>query len=301
MRKKVLSLSLVFVMMFSCVPAQAANIHDENLEAKIFSGSIAEKTGSEVTSVTEETDDQYITKIYVDNVLQQRAIADKNSTLTILEMYNENGNLESRSEYNLSKNVRDVDFSNKPALTAELIPTDDFDIYNRYRTDYVYQGAIMYGDTYTMAHELSKNFRYEGHMLQFGLGTAVSLVVSALLLYFGGEITVEAIKELGIATAAGVLVDSLSSEVCFTKYRIVTRVYFNNIYTVNAGNTYDKVIVRAGAGGNDHYTTGYYGYDIVSGWASYCCSNGAVAFQDKYITHTNPNLKLPLTSIPYNG
>lgn len=301
MKKKVLSLLLVFAMMFSCVPAQAANSHDENSEATVFSGSIAERTGSEVTSVTEETDDQYITKIYVDNVLQQRAVANKNSTLTILEMYDENGNLESRDEYNLSENVSDVDFANRPAQAAELIPTDDFDIYKRYRTDYLYQGAIMYGDTYTMAHELSESYRYEGHMLEFGAGTAAGLIVSALLLYFGGEITVAALRDLGISTSAGVLVDYLCSEVCFTKYRVVTKVYFDDIYTVNAGNTYDKVIVRAGAGGNDHYTTGYYGYDIVSSWASYCCSSGAVAFQDKYVMQNNPNLRLPLTSIPYNG
>lgn len=301
MKKKMLSLFLVFAMMFSCVPAQAANVHDENSEAMVFSGNIEERTGSEITSVTEETDDQYITEIYVDNALQQRAIANKNSTITILEMYDENGNLESSSEYNLSENVSDVDYSNKPAPTAELIPTDDYDIYKRYRTDYLYQGAVMYGDTYTMAHELSESYRYEGHMLEFGAGTAVGLVVSALLLYFGGEITVAALRDLGISTSAGVLVDYLRSEVCFTKYRVVTKVYFDDIYTVNAGNTYDKVIVSAGAGGNDHYTTGYYGYDIVSSWASTCCSNGAIAFHDKYVTGNNPNLALPITSIPYHG
>lgn len=42
-------------------------------------------------------------------------------------------------------------------------------------------------------------------------------------------------------------------------------------------------------------------YDVVSSWASTCCSNGAVAFQDKYVTGKNPNLTLPLKSIPYYG
>ena len=127
------------------------------------------------------------------------------------------------------------------------------------------------------------------------------MIVSVLLLHFGGEITIAALKDLGIATIAGVLVDSLNSEVCFTKYRVVTKVYFDDIFTVNAGKTYDKVIVNTAAAGGYHYTTEYYGYDIVYDWASYCCSSGAVAFQDKYVTQRNPSLRLPITSIPYNG
>lgn len=301
MEKKMLSLLVTLAMVFSCVPAQALDVHDDSLEPVVFSGRMVEELGSEVMSITEETDDQYITEVYVDNILQQRAIANKESTITILEMYDENGDLELSSTYNLSENVSDIDLTNRPASAAELIPTDDFDIYKKYRTDYLYQGNILYGDTYTMAHELSESFRYEGHMLEFGVGTAVGVVVSALLLYYGGEFTVAALRDLGIATGAGVLTDYLLSEVCFTKYRVITKAYFDDIYTVNAGNTYDKVVVRAGASGNDHYTTGYYGYDIVDSWASYCCSNGVVAFQDKYVTLHNPNLKLPITSIPYYG
>jgi len=303
MKKKMLSLFLGVAMLFSCIPAQAAEIHSEEQEVTTFSGTTREETGAEITSITEETEDQYITEIYVDNILQQKAIANKNSAITILEMYDENGELESRSEYDLSENVHDVnvDLTSEPSPVAELNPTDDFDIYQRYRTDYLYQGRILYGDTYTMAHELSDRYRYESHTLIYGAGTAAGVIVSVLLLHFGGEITIAALKDLGIATIAGVLVDSLNSEVCFTKYRVVTKVYFDDIFTVNAGKTYDKVIVNTAAAGGYHYTTEYYGYDIVYDWASYCCSSGAVAFQDKYVTQRNPSLRLPITSIPYNG
>ena len=305
MMKKVLSFVLTVVMVMSMSVTAFAAGNDVKIQK--FESTIIDKNGEELTSVVQETKDSYIIEIYCDGTLDHRVTTDKQTGKAILDTYR-NDKKVSRQNYDLKEHLKaialDMETENfVPSIEplAELFPTKEFNIVKSYRTDYVYNGKILYGNTKTMASELSSSNRYEGHMLQFSKGTAVGLVVSALLAAYGGAITVTVLAELGIPVAAGVLVDTISQKVCFTKYRVVTKVWFDNIHTVYAGKTYDKVLVTAAAGGGVHYSTGYYGYDIIDSWASTCCSSGAVAFSDKYITGHNKNLQLPVTSIPYNG
>jgi len=301
MKKKMMSLALAVVMCLSlCVPAFATDNINGTVQPEIRA-TVADENGNVISSVTRETDSDYIVEIYSGGYMSQKATTNKATKITELEMFDNQENIISEQTYDLKEHVSPVAQEDILAPMMELEPTDSFDIYGRYRTDYTYNGSILYGDTYTMAHELSSSYRYESHMIQFSAGTAVGVVLSVLIAYYGGAITIATIGEIGLPTAAGVLVDYVRTTVCFTKYRVVTKVYFNGTYTVNAGNTYDKVLVAAGTGGSMHYSTDYYGYDIINSWASYCCSSGVLAFRDKYVTGAKPNLSLPITSIPYNG
>lgn len=287
--KKIISLVLTLAMFICCVPTGVLAAEVENSGEFLYD--------------MEETATQIITTAYKDGVMIQRATTNKETTETVLELFD--GDTVTVEYYTLNDHIKDVDLASIPDPAMEFEPTYSYDIYKRIRTDYLYQGAIMYGDTYTMAHETSRADRYEGHTLQFSAGTAASVIYNAmkvaLKLAAGVTISQAMLIELGFEIAGGVLIDSITTTVCFTKYYVSTKVYFNGTLTVHANNTYSDIIVAAGAGGVDHYSSGLLGYDVVSSWASTCCSNGAVAFQDKYVTGHNPDLALPITSIPYYG
>lgn len=287
--KKIMSLVLTLAMFICCIPTGALAAEVEN--------------SGEILYDMKETATQIITTAYKDGEMIQRATTNKETTETVLELYD--GDTVTIEYYTLNDHIEDIDLASIPDPAMEFEPTYSYDIYKRIRTDYLYQGSIMYGDTYTMAHETSRADRYEGHTLQFSKGTAASVIYNALKvalkLAAGVTISQAMLVELGFEIAGGVLIDSITTTVCFTKYYVSTKVYFNGTLTVHANNTYSDIIVAAGAGGVDHYSSGLLGYDVVSSWASTCCSNGAVAFQDKYVTGNNPNLALPITSIPYYG
>lgn len=300
--KKILGVVIIIAMIFSqAISAMAIEIPNS---VNAFQGTIVDDYGNVITSIVTETMNENIVEVYCNGSIDHRVVTNKATGEAILEKMNE-GIIISTNTCDLNSYVEPVmptlkveEFGPVIEPLVELIPATDFSIEKLYPTDYVYNGSILYGETDTSAYELSEAYRYEGHMLQFSAGTAVGIVLSVLLAYYGGAITVKTLGELGIPAVAGTLIDSFMQEVCFTKYRVVTKASFASVLTVYAGKTYDKVLVTAGAGGNDHYSTGYYGYDIVDNWASTCCNYGAAAFSEKYITQHNPNLSLPITSIP---
>lgn len=305
--RRIIALSLCMSLLLCCVPAYAAETNDNNV-TNGTTYSYTDENGDVITSTTIETPTGYVVNIYVNGELTQHATTDIDAEETTLTMYEDGTPILANETYDLNAFVSDVTIESEEIIgdhiaepAVELFPTTSYDIYNRYRTDYLYQGSILYGDTYTRGYEISRQNRYEDHYFEFGIGTAASVVLSALLLKYRGALTLKSLLDLGVSTSAGVLIDTWATTACFTEYSVSTKVYFDDIYTVIATNIYDKVIVAAGAQGIDHYTTDYYDYDIIWSWSSYCCSSGAVAFYDKYISGNNPSLTLPIRSIPYYG
>lgn len=302
--RKILCVVLIFTLVFAQCATAVANTNNYLINNE-YQGTIVDVDGNVLTSVIKETINEYIVEIYCNGKLDNKSYVSKNNHTAVLEQYDDNI-LVSTSVYDLDDFVKPIEpkvevMNTGEAITpmAELVPTDDFTIENRYITNYMYKGSILYGYTKSMAKELSPSYRYEEHRISLTRGTAASVLIGILLSYFIGGITLITLAELGIPVAAGVLIDSVDNDFCFTKYRVVTKVWFDDILTVNAGNTYDKVLVKASAGGGVKFSSSYYGYDIVNSWASTCCGNGAAAFSDKYITASKPNLALPLTTIPY--
>lgn len=76
-------------------------------------------------------------------------------------------------------------------------------------------------------------------------------------------------------------------------------------FGVSAVAAYDEVLVSEMTDANNvkhtYYADDMYGYDIVWSQSSYAASGCAKAFSDKYITGNYPDLKLPITSLPYYG
>lgn len=255
-------------------------------------------------STFEIYDGAYHICVFVNDVLTQQAITNIETGEGVLSLFDASSRSSSDEiHYNLSDYVKEIPVS----PTSEIIPSETYSITGRYRTDYTYQGSILYGDTKTAAYETGG--RYYGRVLNFSAGDVVALVLSALAGYFTGDgkVTIATLGALGIPVVGGKIVDHFTKEVYYTNFKVATRVYFDGIYTANVYQMYDKVLVSIDAvvdeqgGKSTHYADDYYGYDIVASFSRYAATASSLAFYEKYGIGTNPDLKLPITSIPYTG
>ena len=300
MVKKFTSLVLALIMCLSlCVPTLALNNQQNGDDLEVV-----DSLGNKMRSTFEIYDGAYHICVFVNDVLTQQAITNIDTGKGVLKLFDDS--FRSSPEeiyYDLSDYVEEILVS----PTSEIISSETYSITGRYRTDYTYQGSILYGDTKTAAYETGG--RYYGRVLNFSAGDAVALVLSALAGYFTGDakVTIATLEALGIPVVGGKIVDHFTKEVYYTNFKVATRVYFDGIYTANVYQMYDKVLVSLDAveeeqGGNyTHYADDYYGYDIVDSFSRYAATASALAFYEKYGIGTNPDLKLPITSLPYTG
>lgn len=300
MAKKFTSLVLALIMCLSlCVPTLALNNQQNGDDLEVV-----DSLGNKMRSTFEIYDGAYHICVFVNDVLTQQAITNIETGEGVLNLFDASSRSSSDEiHYNLSDYVKEIPVS----PTSEIIPSETYSITGRYRTDYTYQGSILYGDTKTAAYETGG--RYYGRVLNFSAGDVVALVLSALAGYFTGDgkVTIATLGALGIPVVGGKIVDHFTKEVYYTNFKVATRVYFDGIYTANVYQMYDKVLVSIDAvvdeqgGKSTHYADDYYGYDIVASFSRYAATASSLAFYEKYGIGTNPDLKLPITSIPYTG
>ena len=94
--------------------------------------------------------------------------------------------------------------------------------------------------------------KYSGKSISFGAGTAVSIIIAAVGVFLGGEITIATfVKAFGTVIVEGAIVDMITGEVCFSTQKvryapvingknIFTDAYITKRYTI----TYDKITGR---------------------------------------------------------
>ncbi len=300
MAKKFTSLVLALIVCLSlCVPTLALNNQQNGDDLEVV-----DSLGNKMRSTFEIYDGAYHICVFVNDVLTQQAITNIDTGEGVLKLFDDSfRSSPDEIHYNLSDYVKEISIS----PTSEIIPSETYSITGRYRTDYTYQGSILYGDTKTAAYETGG--RYYGRVLNFSAGDTVALVLSALAGYFtgNGKVTIATLGALGIPVVGGKIVDHFTKEIYYTNFKVATRVYFDGIYTANVYQMYNKVLVSIDAveaeQGIDsvHYSDDYYGYDIVASFSRYAATASSLAFYEKYGIGTNPDLKLPITSIPYTG
>lgn len=101
MIKKLTSLALALVMCLSlCVPALAANNVRNTLRPEVRA-TIAEEAGNVISSVTHETDSEYIVEIYIGEYMRQKATTSKATKITELVLFDNQGNIISEQIYDL--------------------------------------------------------------------------------------------------------------------------------------------------------------------------------------------------------
>lgn len=302
--KKLIAMAVTFAMLLSLsVPAFAVGANDV-IHHEIYGNTFIDAAGNEIESVVSETDTQYIVRLYVNGVLDSTTVSNKDTWETTVVSFENDG--VASEEYDLHDYVElIVDDPSSIAPNSDIETSSSYSISNRYRTDYLYQGDILYADTLTAAYEISTRNRHNETILNFSQGDAVGLVIAALCGAFGGTFGVGLAVSLGLPILGTKVVDGFTRSVWMTDFRVSTKVYFDGIYTGLIGQTYDEVLVSEMTDANNvkhtYYADDMYGYDIVWSQSSYAASGCAVAFSDKYITGNNPNLRLPITSLPYYG
>lgn len=302
--KKIIAMVVTFAMLFSLSAPAFAVEADSVTHHGFYGDTYVDAHGNEIESVISETDTQYIVKLYVNGILDSTTVSDKN-TWEAMVVSVENGEITS-AEYDLHDYVElIVDDLPGVAPASEIETSTSYSISNRYRTDYLYQGDILYADTLTAAYEISTRNRHNETILNFSQGDAVGLIIAALCSAFGGTFGVGLAVSLGLPIIGTKVVDGFTRSVWMTDFRVSTKVYFDDIYTGLISQTYDEVIVSEMTDANNvkhtYYADDMYGYDIIWSQSSYAASGCAVAFVDKYVTQNNPNLSLPITSLPYYG
>ncbi|WP_313527583.1 hypothetical protein [Anaerotignum sp.] len=303
--KKMLAIVLSFVVVFSTAATCFANNKSD-----VFYDS----DGNKIKSIVNETNDIIEVKLYVNGKLNQKAIVNLGTEEIFAEEYETNSSITLKSSQSkvdsLTHNYQISDFMS-PIEDAKNMDSEDnitkldevstksaldtssgFNILKTYRTDYLYRGNILKAETKTRAQELGKSYRYNKTEWNFTKGDLTSVVLGVAIATFGTWVTVAVLISLGLPIVGAKLIDGFKKSVCYTSFKVDTRVYCDNIYTANVSKTFNKVIVIG-----TEYNDDYYGYDIVSDFSSMAANKAAKAFNDKYITGNKPNLSLPITSL----
>lgn len=196
MAKTFTSLVLALIMCLSlCVPTLALNNQQNGDDLEVV-----DSLGNKMRSTFEIYDGAYHICVFVNDVLTQQAITNIETGEGVLNLFDASSRSSSDEiHYNLSDYVKEIPVS----PTSEIIPSETYSITGRYRTDYTYQGSILYGDTRTAAYETGG--RYYGRVLNFSAGDVVALVLSALAGYFTGDgkVTIATLGALGIPVVGG--------------------------------------------------------------------------------------------------
>ncbi len=304
--QKILSVVLSFVMVFSTTAICFANNKSD-----VFYDSDCNK----IKSIVNQANDIIEVKLYVNGKLNQKAVVNLGTEEIFAEEYNTTNSSttlkSSQSKvdsfthnYLISdfmspiegaKNMGSEDNitkSHEISTKSALDTSSGFNILKTYRTDYLYRGNILKAETKTRAQELGKSYRYNKTEWNFTRGDLTSVVLGVAIATFGTWVTVAVLISLGLPIVGAKLIDGFKKSVCYTSFKVDTRVYCDNMYTANVSKTFNKVIVIG-----TEYNDDYYGYDIVSDFSSMAANKAAKAFNDKYITGNKPNLRLPITSL----
>ena len=306
--KKFTSFILVFAMVINMLAISVFAAEDSSeINHGFYGGTYVDAAGNEIETEIQETDNQYIVKVYVNGILGSTTISDKTTWEATEITYEEGTPLATTHDLHdyleiVDEKIPDV----MPFGEIEETSSTSYSIINRYRTDYLYKGEILYADTKTAAYEPSIRNRHEETILNFTAGDGVGLVISVLCNAFTFTgFTVGTLIGLGLPVLGAKITDSFTRKVWKTDFVVKTKVYFDGIYTGLISKTYTDIMVSEITKPNEERETYYiddlYGYDIVWDQASNAASGCAVAFSDKYITGHNPDLRLPITSLPYYG
>ena len=306
--KKFTSFTLAFAMVVNMLAVCVFAANDSPEINHGFYGEIyVDTAGNEIETEIKETDNQYIVKVYVNDILDSTTISDKTTWEATEITYEEEEPIATTYDlHDYLEIVYEETSGEMPLGEIENTSSTSYSIINRYRTDYLYKGDILYADTKTAAYEPSIQNRHQETILNFTAGDGVGLVISVLCNAFTFTgFTVGTLIGLGLPVLGTKVADSFTRKVWKTDFVVKTKVYFEGIYTGLISQTYTDVMVSEITKPNNERETYYvddlYGYDIVWGQSSYAASGCAVAFSDKYITGHNPNLKLPITRLPYYG
>ena len=301
---KLISFSLALVMMVNMCAINAFALESEPIIHHDYVGDVfIDDDGNIIETKTSETATEYIVDQYINGELDNTVITDKETWEAVMTTY---GDTEEISIYNLHDFAEIIpDNGQIPAPNGSIDWSSSYTISKDFNTDYLYKGQILKAQTLTAAYEPSISTRHNETILNFSKGDKVSLLVSLLLAAFGGAIGIGVAASIGLPVLAGKFTDGFTRPVWQTDLKVSTKVYFDNVYTGLISNTYREVIVSEARDANGvlhtYYADDCYGYDIIMDSSSYAASGCAVAFVDKYITQNNPNLRLPITSLPYYG
>lgn len=298
-KKKTAKLIGIFLILSMAVSVIQVNVLAYVSPLHDTSDVYIDKNGDKITSQIIEDNDKVTVKIFINGELDHVVITDKHTMLAEITTYSQDNLLNMR----LNTSKTQVDLNSLVTDTADadiapygtLEPTYSFTISNRIRTDYSYNGSVLYADCSSKAYEQGESYRYNGKILQLSAGTAVGTVLSIIAAYFtGGAWTVATVASIGIPVVGGVIADYYTSEVCYTLYRVYTDAYINGIYMVYGYTVYNKVLVNVDASGI-FYTDDYYGYNIIRSHAEQCAYYAGNHFYEKFISCSKPNLSLPVT------
>ncbi|MCI8513431.1 MAG: hypothetical protein HFI93_02195 [Lachnospiraceae bacterium] len=242
-----------------------------------------------------EADNWRRVQVYIDGVLSDETVTDKNTGEMEVTVYE--GNTSKVSKCYVSDFVQDVsdeELNQNTAVPFGVInPTSTYTYYNTTNTNYTYNGSILKATNYYRAYEIGN--RTGGKRLTISVGTVVSTAVSLLIgLVPGAEaITIKTLISMGVSISAGVVADYFVSDVSYTTMRIYVKTVFNGIDTAIGYRDFNRALVSISSGRvvllDDYYQTSIIGTVISS-----VAGRGAVAFSDKYITQSNPGLSLPI-------
>ena len=196
--------------------------------------------------------------MYQNNRIVQRAIADFSTGIIQYIQYNDldervlNNDVE---YYNISDLIKDnVEVLQKQDddISLTSFDTSGWALYGSYPKAGIYPNSRPCKLYYRNFDENPYDNKYSGKSISFGAGTAVSIIIAAVGVFLGGEITIATfVKAFGTVIVEGAIVDMITGEVCFSTQKvryapvinsknIFTDAYITKRYTI----TYDKITGR---------------------------------------------------------
>ena len=262
MRKYLLSILIVCICIsavMTCAPnvVHASGVNGEN-GAQEYSECFKDENGVDYYFTFRHCDNSNIVCLYQNNRIVQRAIADFSTGIIQYIQYNDldervlNNDVE---YYNISDLIKDnVEVLQKQDddISLTSFDTSGWALYGSYPKAGIYPNSRPCKLYYRNFDENPYDNKYSGKSISFGAGTAVSIIIAAVGVFLGGEITIATfVKAFGTVIVEGAIVDMITGEVCFSTQKvryapvingknIFTDAYITKRYTI----TYDKINVR---------------------------------------------------------
>lgn len=243
----------------TCAPnvVHASGVNGEN-GAQEYSECFKDKNGVDYYFTFRHCDNSNIVCLYQNNRIVQRAIADFSTGIIQYIQYNDldervlNNDVE---YYNISDLIKDnVEVLQKQDddISLTSFDTSGWALYGSYPKAGIYPNSRPCKLYYRNFDENPYDNKYSGKSISFGAGTAVSIIIAAVGVFLGGEITIATfVKAFGTVIVEGAIVDMITGEVCFSTQKvryapvingknIFTDAYITKRYTI----TYDKITGR---------------------------------------------------------
>jgi len=302
--KRIIIAVFILSLMMPNIQTAFASSLSENREEHYI-----DNNGNKYDIFIKTSNEQLVVDVYINGILNDSTITNKyTGDMTVTQYCLNNtrsNNIESDNSYSAKQSSYNIDDflttieDNGASLFSTIPYTPNYTYYGEFKTDYTYNGKILYGSAYYQAYEPSSSNRYNGKLVSIPMGTTLSAIVSIFSFVVSG-ITVLGLVGFGITIADGISQSPFKKTVSYTQYRVSAKIYFNSILTVQAYSIYNKVIVLVdAASGKVTYHNDYYNYNIVSSYLRSATNVGVRAFSDKYITGHNKGLVLPITSLSY--